>query len=129
MNNLVSARPLDRDEPRAPWLCHIRHRNQAKPIGRDSTSTRQLRRRKRVHSPAIEVPRNLPWRLSMTSLVELYTRLRDEYDEGRDGMNPNDPTRAIIAMAVLEAGEDSEANSANIERIARRLLRSRHDAE
>ncbi len=52
--------------------------------------------------------------------MALYVRLRDEDDEAHLDMDPNGPSRAIIAMAVLEAGQAPAANSTNIEFVARR---------
>ncbi len=75
--------------------------------------------------PSAEPPEMCRGSFSMGVLVELYLRLRGEHDREHREVNPNDPSWARIAMAVLEAGEDSKAHSTNIESISRRLLGSR----
>ncbi len=82
-----------------------------------------VRRAEIFTGPRGQVPDGPRCEFSMEVLVALYVRLRDEDDEAHLDMDPNGPSRAIIAMAVLEAGQAPAANSTNIEFVARRLIR------
>jgi hypothetical protein len=55
-------------------------------------------------------------------LVDLYLRLRDEVDDNRQTLDPNDKVRAPIAMALLALSQVQTANLAEIECRVRRLI-------
>ncbi len=82
-----------------------------------------VRRAETFTGPYGQVPDGPHCEFPMEVLVALYIRLRDEDKEAHLDMDPNGPCRAIIAMAVLEAGQAPEANFTNIEFVARRLIR------
>ena len=48
-------------------------------------------------------------------LADLYTRLRNEFGCNHNGMDPNDRTRAPIAMAILAHADAGIANILDIE--------------
>ena len=55
-------------------------------------------------------------------LADLYTRLRDETGRNHSGMDPNDRTRAPIAMAILAYADVGIANIHDIEISVRKVL-------
>jgi hypothetical protein len=55
-------------------------------------------------------------------LADLYTRLRNEFGCDHNGMDPNDRTRAPIAMAILAFADAGIANIHNIEVSVREAL-------
>jgi hypothetical protein len=55
-------------------------------------------------------------------LAALYMRLRDELGHDHSGMNPNDRTRAPIAMAILAYAGGGIANIQDIEVSVREVL-------
>jgi hypothetical protein len=58
-----------------------------------------------------------------TDLAALYMRLRDELGHDHSGMDPNDRTRAPIAMAILAYADTGIANVHDIEVSVRRVFR------
>src|SRR5690242_6265615 len=61
-------------------------------------------------------------------LIDLYIRLRDELENCRRCLDPNDGIRASVAMAVLQASVLIPNDIDRIEEEARRLLRGRDAA-
>jgi hypothetical protein len=57
-----------------------------------------------------------------SDLADLYTRLRDELGRDHSGMDPNDRTRAPIAMAILAYADAGIADIHDIEVSVRRAL-------
>lgn len=60
-----------------------------------------------------------PDRASAEDLVDLYLRLRDEFDGGERNLDPNQKIRASIVMAVSSAAEASGSDLKAIERKVR----------
>jgi hypothetical protein len=58
------------------------------------------------------------------TLAELYVRLQNEYGASACGLDPNDPQRARVAMAVLTAAHLGSADFRTLEVTARALIQS-----
>jgi hypothetical protein len=68
---------------------------------------------------------NIYWpRFSGATLAEIYSRLRDEQGDTAMCLDPNEKSRARIAMCILVAAELGSADPKSLEVTARALLQS-----
>lgn len=66
--------------------------------------------------------RNLP-KFSGAALAEIYSKLRDEQGVSTLGLDPNEKSRARIAMSILMAADLGPVDPKSLETTARALLR------
>jgi hypothetical protein len=71
-----------------------------------------------------ELTENSTWsKFSGAALADIYSRLRREQVDMVRGLDPNEPLRARLALAVLTAAELGSADPISLEATARALLR------